>query len=1098
MSPPEREQSELPEDRLVPATEQMAIDGLSEQLGRGGCPLGAGELAAGVQGLMILDRSLCVRMANPTFYATFRITREETIGRVIFEVGHGQWDVPALRDWLGKVVLREPCGGNFVLKYHISHLGPRAFRLNARRIPRQGDEPTLILLGVEDVTEVGAIQEESKTPGGERQGLAAPTDPADSAVLVTDAWGRTIWANEAFTRLCGYRLDELVGRIPNSLLQGPETDQATIAYMRRRMGEGEGFNVEVLNYTKLGHTYWAAVETQPIRDNLGAIVSFASLINDITARRGAQHAPREARPDLSSPLPGSSHGLRSMGEVPGVARWPSPDGTAQGPMAAASRGSTAPDKAALLRAFRRRWTVALPAALAAAAVVALGVWHVLPKPKFTAQASLKIAAQPPIVLFTTAESRTDYGTYQRTQVALIKGRSIFKKFLNRPEIAGMSLVRAQRDPIKWLEEEVRVDFAGGSEILRVSLSGDQPRDLATLVNGLVEVYVKEVEDQERRARQGRLVALKETHQRYQATLKSKQQEMKKLAESVGTNDKTAVALRQQFDLERLTMAQRDLVRLRSDLKRAQVELAVAEQFADTQGVVSQSAMLEKQLAGDPVAEKHAGRIAQLEARVRQVRRLSRQEADPSLQETIAELRVARDALDGRRAELARLIDREAPKHSNDESTNRLEVLRQRVAVLTEDERALSKEVDDLSAATRSLNLGSLDIATTQDEVVYLVEMARKIRTEVEATDVELQAPPRVCAFERADVPRSKDITSSLEKTGMAAAGTFSLLLFGLTYREVLRGRIDSTEAVSRGLGLRVLGTLPKLPDRDRRRLTDADDAGRGRRLRLYQESVDAARALLLHILDEGQARVVLITSALEGESKTSVACHLAASFARAGRVTLLVDGDLQRSTASRLFDLARSPGFCELLRGEVRIADVLHTTPLEGLSLLPAGEIDAKAQQALARGDAGPIFATLRSSYEIIVVDTSPVIPVTDPLLLGQHADVAILAVLKDVSCRPSIRLVSERLSSLGIRVAGVVISGMVEVPYRYRYRYRYHRARRAAMTAAGPSGRTTKAAAVPRDPAADRITGEEEGVDARLRPGPAASTVRIPPHRAC
>jgi len=188
--------------------------------------------------------------------------------------------------------------------------------------------------------------------------------------------------------------------------------------------------------------------------------------------------------------------------------------------------------------------------------------------------------------------------------------------------------------------------------------------------------------------------------------------------------------------------------------------------------------------------------------------------------------------------------------------------------------------------------------------------------------------------------------------------------------------------------------------------------------------VDAIRTLLLHQTRTGALQVVLITSPGGGEGKTSLASQLAASLARAGRKTLLVDGDLRNPAAHRLFDVPQGPGLSEVLRDEVQIGDVVRPTPLGRLWLVPAGTWDSHAVQALAQDGVRALFAQLKSEYEFIIVDSCPVLPVADALLLAQNADAVIFSVLRDVSRLPAVHAAHQRLSALGVRTLGAVVIG--------------------------------------------------------------------------
>ncbi len=106
----------------------------------------------------------------------------------------------------------------------------------------------------------------------------------DNAVVLTDPQGRIEWINEGFTRLSGYSFEEVRGRTPGSILQGPNTDRFTADMIRERIRRGEGFKTEILNYHRCGRKYWVQIETQPVRDTDGRLINFMAIESDITHR----------------------------------------------------------------------------------------------------------------------------------------------------------------------------------------------------------------------------------------------------------------------------------------------------------------------------------------------------------------------------------------------------------------------------------------------------------------------------------------------------------------------------------------------------------------------------------------------------------------------------------------------------------------------------------------------------------------------------------------------------------------------------------------------------------------------------------------------
>ena len=145
----------------------------------------------------------------------------------------------------------------------------------------------------------------------ETRRLALIAERTDNAVVLTDAAGKVEWVNAGFTRLTGYTLDEIIGRKPGALLQGPETDSATVRFMHEKLSKGEGFKIEIINYSKTGHQYWLSSEVQPIRDEAGKIVNFMAIQRDITDRTNAERQLRSTNTLQRAMLQGAGYAIIS-------------------------------------------------------------------------------------------------------------------------------------------------------------------------------------------------------------------------------------------------------------------------------------------------------------------------------------------------------------------------------------------------------------------------------------------------------------------------------------------------------------------------------------------------------------------------------------------------------------------------------------------------------------------------------------------------------------------------------------------------------------------------------------------------------------------
>ncbi|MBL9213805.1 MAG: PAS domain-containing protein [Opitutaceae bacterium] len=115
--------------------------------------------------------------------------------------------------------------------------------------------------------------------------VALATRHAANPVIITDAEGAIVWVNPAFSRVTGYAFDEVKGRKPGKVLQGPDTDPAAIARLRDAEHVGQPCRVEILHYTRQGTPYWQLLDLQPVRDAAGKLTHFVTHHTDITGQR---------------------------------------------------------------------------------------------------------------------------------------------------------------------------------------------------------------------------------------------------------------------------------------------------------------------------------------------------------------------------------------------------------------------------------------------------------------------------------------------------------------------------------------------------------------------------------------------------------------------------------------------------------------------------------------------------------------------------------------------------------------------------------------------------------------------------------------------
>jgi tyrosine-protein kinase Etk/Wzc len=170
-------------------------------------------------------------------------------------------------------------------------------------------------------------------------------------------------------------------------------------------------------------------------------------------------------------------------------------------------------------------------------------------------------------------------------------------------------------------------------------------------------------------------------------------------------------------------------------------------------------------------------------------------------------------------------------------------------------------------------------------------------------------------------------------------------------------------------------------------------------------------------------KVVMITSSFPGEGKTTIAANLALTFAQSGNRVLLVDCDLRRPALHKIFDQSRNPGVTEVLAGDVPLAKALHTTGIDNISILTSGTIPPNPAELLSSDSMRDLLARLRASFDMVILDAPPVIPVTDAPLLTALTDLVVVVVESGRIPANAARRMKELLQSVQAPVAGFVLN---------------------------------------------------------------------------
>jgi capsular exopolysaccharide synthesis family protein len=357
------------------------------------------------------------------------------------------------------------------------------------------------------------------------------------------------------------------------------------------------------------------------------------------------------------------------------------------------------------------------------------------------------------------------------------------------------------------------------------------------------------------------------------------------------------------------------------------------------------------------------------------------------------------------------------------------------------------------------------------KVIHYSILKREVDTNKQIYDAMLQ---RVKEFGIASAMKASGIRiidpavppSSPYKPNLNRAGTSGLLM-GLTLgvmfvflRERSDRNLQQPGDATFYLNVPELGVIPNRaadrPIRVRGLKPDADPNGSMRtnsgcvELATWNSKMsvlaEAFRTTLTSVLFSGHngtpPRLIVLTSANPSEGKTTVSINLAIALAEINRRVLLIDADMRRPRVQKIFDLGPGPGLADLLT-EKSIADRLTVertvcpTTVPGLYVMRSGGAPGVVSNLLHSSRLPELLQELRGTFDSIVIDTPPVLPISDARVIGRFADAVVLVVRAGKTTRDAAVMVKRRFSADGTPLMGTILNGWDAKRDSYGYRYR-------------------------------------------------------------
>jgi succinoglycan biosynthesis transport protein ExoP len=709
---------------------------------------------------------------------------------------------------------------------------------------------------------------------------------------------------------------------------------------------------------------------------------------------------------------------------------------------------------------RYRWLVAVLWLIATPALVAVIYTRI--RPSYDAVSLLRIDPASQNIFGATMMADGASRAFMNTQVKLILSTNVLLAASHDPAVAKLPLVQQAEDPVAALRDAIQVIALPDSHLIQVTMSSKMPGEAATAINAVVAEFLKSnntwTEANTGNAKKNYDAFRKDLAQ--QLAAKDKEWEALAARSNVNPLDRPrpaepeagakAPADASKPEAGRAPMiAQEDFRKLRAksidvtmELLQAQSILASEVQaLANLEAQAAQAGQdgpndaalerrIEEEFRKDLRVQAIVDRVNNLNDKLGRVGRVARNAiSDPSTRGIALQIETQRAAYDRLWEQeyptlKAALLAGSAPGRAVVDPRQAVRDAEHRVIQL----RATKASVDELMAKSdvesKQDATDAVRLAIVQEEREDLRMSIGRIAGHLHQIGLDAKREAQISQQDAAVIGAP---SGDKRKLYMAAApmGVLGALLGLVILLEIRAGRVAHPDDLASRVRAEVF-SVPPLPSAPRPSRGLKDLRSREDQVEEFAQRVDHLRVSICGDAPDGIGRCVMITSATSGEGKTTLAAQLAMRCANAGSSTILIDADLRRATLGRLLDVPGGPGLADVLVGDCDLdAASVVIGEAGGFNFLPAGTPGHDPSRVFRGPALGRLLEQLREAYDVVIVDTPPVLPVPDALTLGRWVDGAVLSVRSDASRFQLVERANRSLASAGIELLGVVINGV-------------------------------------------------------------------------
>jgi capsular exopolysaccharide synthesis family protein len=691
--------------------------------------------------------------------------------------------------------------------------------------------------------------------------------------------------------------------------------------------------------------------------------------------------------------------------------------------------------------------------------VSAGIWMKV-KPNYMAYSVLRF--EPPSqAIFTATTNNETFDMFLKTQVQLITSANVLTAAATTPKSANLQRIREASDIVQELKKQIGVRILPETTLIEVSMTSPDAYETAVLVNAVVESYLATNEEWANSMTRNQIASL----DGYLRNLQSQTEEIERQwKEIVANGDVNAQIISDErkarqnpTENAQASATIEEFKRIKSQVRELDFEIVENQAVLDTAKTSKDKAVptttpeadkkkieliIKRRFQTDPEVMGLAEEIRKAKLKYDEALRLDRRGSDPATKKAKDKY----ESLDQKYTEMWESKSSSIREGLELDGPNALTPEREIADLTTKIDRlkakrdALKKIANDLEISTKQNATDSVKIQLLLDQRSSLKLMQDAVQRRLEQLRFESRGETRVRKVNEATASNKPVSDKRLMFLAGTPIGVLGCVLGLIVLLEIRSGRVADPDVLSSRVKHEVfsIAPLPNLKPGE-----DMNGEKAEQRLARFVQSLDHLRVAICEGgTPGGEGRCVMITSATGGEGKTTLSAHLAARCANSGTSTLLIDADMRRASLGRLLDVPVGPGLGDVLGGDIDLDEALITVQAGGFHFLSAGTPGRDPSRVLKSNRLSELIARLRQTYDLVIIDTPPVLPVADALIMGRWADGAVMAARFDASRLPLVERANRQLALAGIPVLGVVVNGVrgQDASYgNYAYSYNYY-----------------------------------------------------------